>query len=59
MNPNERYEKLAMDDWLSMYALHVKAHIEQMKETHAAFLAAQEGHAPDPDRSLFQQPKLS
>ena len=50
---------VTMDDWLTMYALHVKAHIEQMKETHAAFLTSQEGRAPDPDRFLFQQPKLS
>ncbi len=49
---------VTMDDWLSIYSGHVAAHIEQMKATHAAWLAVRKGQAPDPDKPLFPPPKM-
>jgi hypothetical protein len=49
---------MTMDDWLSIYANHVPDHIRQMRATHAAWLAEQEGRRPDPDTSLFEFSKM-
>jgi uncharacterized damage-inducible protein DinB len=45
---------MTLDDWLEIYANHVTEHIQQIKATHNAWLAEQEGQAPDPDKSLFK-----
>ena len=44
---------LTLDDWLTIYAAHGRDHVEQMKATHVAWLAAQRGETPNPGRSLF------
>lgn len=46
---------LTLDDWLAIYAVHTPAHIDQMRATHAAWLAAQRGEPPDPGRSFYPQ----
>lgn len=48
---------VTLDDWLVIYTAHTPAHIEQMKATHAAWLAAQKGATADPDKPLYFQPK--
>jgi len=48
---------MTLDDWLDIYTAHTPAHIEQMKATHAAWLESQKGKAPDPETSLYRQPK--
>jgi hypothetical protein len=48
---------MTLDDWLVIYTAHTPAHIEQMKATHAAWVASQQGKSADPDKSLYQQPK--
>ena len=44
---------MTMDDWLGVYTSHVPDHIQQMRATHAAWTAENEGRRPDPDKSLF------
>ena len=45
---------MTLDDWLEIYTNHVPEHIQQIEATHNAWLAEQDGQAPDPDKSLFQ-----
>lgn len=45
---------MSMDDWLCIYTDHVAQHLQQMRATHAAWLAEKKGQRPDPDTSLFK-----
>jgi hypothetical protein len=45
---------MTLDDWLVVYSDHVAEHIEQIRRTREAWLAAQRGEKPDPARSLFR-----
>jgi hypothetical protein len=45
---------MSMDDWLSIYTDHVAQHLQQMRATHAAWLAEKKGQRPDPETSLFK-----
>lgn len=52
------YGVMSMDDWLGVYTNHVSDHIQQMRATHAAWMAEKEGRRPDPDTSLFEFSKM-
>ena len=45
---------MSMDDWLGIYTDHVAQHLQQMRATHAAWLAEKKGQRPDPETSLFK-----
>jgi hypothetical protein len=45
---------MSMGDWLGIYTDHVAQHIQQMRATHAAWLAEKKGQRPDPETSLFK-----